>query len=144
MSILQYFTVIKKSRTDDQPCSLTVTLPDPRGPLLDKVPTAAITSANASYCLKGQSETSRKQKGQSSSISIILEALIATPRVSSTFNLSMLDSSYFQISCHTVMLIAIESPNDLMNLTIVNVWNEKPGCFLFYQLHKSEFIYRIF
>ena len=53
MSILQYFTVIKKSRTDDQPCSLSVTLPDPR-PLSDKVLTAAITSANASYCLKGQ------------------------------------------------------------------------------------------
>ena len=44
MSILQYFTVTKKSRSSDQLCS---TLPDPRGPLSDKVPTDAITSANA-------------------------------------------------------------------------------------------------
>ena len=44
MSILQYFTVTKKSRSSDQLCS---TLPDPRGPLSDKVPTDTITSANA-------------------------------------------------------------------------------------------------
>ena len=63
MSILQYFTVtgIKTSRTDDQLCSSSVILPDPRGPLSDKVPTAAITSANAAAITK--SETSRKQKG---------------------------------------------------------------------------------
>ena len=29
------------------------------------------------------------------------------------------------------MSIAIELPNDLMNLTIVNVWNEKPVAFYF-------------
>lgn len=64
MSILQYFTVINKSRIDDQLCSSSaIQLPDPCGPLSDKVPTTAITSGNAavSKAIK-KSETSQKQK----------------------------------------------------------------------------------
>ena len=64
MSILQYYTITKKSRSSDQLSSSSSTLPDPRGPLSDKVPTDAITSANAAVAKAiKKSETSRKQKG---------------------------------------------------------------------------------
>ena len=63
MSILQYLSVAKKPK-DDQLCSSSASLPDPRGPLSEMVPPEAIASANASVTkaiTKG--ETSRKQKG---------------------------------------------------------------------------------
>ena len=64
MSILQYYTITKKSRSSDQLSSSSSTLPDSRGPLLDKVLTDAITSANAAVAKAiKKSETSRKQKG---------------------------------------------------------------------------------
>ena len=64
MSILQYYTITKKSRSSDQLSLSSSTLPDPRGPLSDKVPTDAITSANAAVAKAiKKSETSRKQKG---------------------------------------------------------------------------------
>jgi len=43
MLILQYYKIIKKLRIV---ISLSAILPDPRGPLLEKVPTDAILSAN--------------------------------------------------------------------------------------------------
>jgi len=44
MSILQYVSVVKKSKDDPS----SVILPDPRGPLSEKVPPEAIASANTS------------------------------------------------------------------------------------------------
>ena len=63
MSLLQYFTVTKRSRSNDQSCSSS-SLPDPRGPLSNKMPTDSITSANTAVAKAiEKSETSRKQKG---------------------------------------------------------------------------------
>ena len=62
MSILQYFSIVKKSKSDDQLCSLSATLPG--GLLCDKVPTEAIASANAIVTKAvTKSEMSKKQKG---------------------------------------------------------------------------------
>ena len=64
MSILQYYTITNKSRSSDQLSWSSSTLPDPHDPLSDKVPTDAITSANAAVAKAiKKSETSRKQKG---------------------------------------------------------------------------------
>ena len=64
MSILQYYTITKKSRSSDQLSSSSSTLPDPHGPLSDKVPTDAIASTNVAVtkAIK-KNETSQKQKG---------------------------------------------------------------------------------
>lgn len=61
MSILQYF---KRSKSADQLCLLSATLPDPCGLLCDKVPTKAIASANAAVTKSlTESEVSQQQKG---------------------------------------------------------------------------------
>ena len=65
MSILQYYKVIKKSRSNDQvDSSSAAILPDPRGPLSDEVPTDAITAANAAVAKAiTKCEASRNEKG---------------------------------------------------------------------------------
>lgn len=60
MLILQYLSVVKKSK-DDQLCSSSASLPDPCDPLSEKVPPEAIASAVTKAIAK--SEMSRKQKG---------------------------------------------------------------------------------
>ena len=57
-SILQYFSVVKKSKDDH--CSSSATLPDPRGPLSEKVPSEAIASANAAVA-KAEKRFKRKK-----------------------------------------------------------------------------------
>ena len=60
---MQYLSDVKKSK-DDQLCSSSASLPDPRGPLSETVPPEAIASVNAPVTkaiTKG--ETSQKQKG---------------------------------------------------------------------------------
>ena len=59
MPILQYISVVKKSK-NDQPCSSSVSLPDPRGPLSEKMPPEDIASASAS--VEKVITESRKQK----------------------------------------------------------------------------------
>jgi len=57
MSILNYYEVIRKARNNSSG------LPDPRGPLSDKIPTDAIKSANAVVTKAITSETSQNKKG---------------------------------------------------------------------------------
>jgi len=60
---LQYVSVIKKPKVD-QLCSSSTSLPDPRGPLSEKMPPETIASANASVAKAiAKGEKSRKQKG---------------------------------------------------------------------------------
>jgi len=59
MSILQYVSVVKKSK-DDQLCSSSASSPDPRGSLSEKVPPEAIASANPSI-EKGQKVSKAKR-----------------------------------------------------------------------------------
>jgi len=66
MSILQYFSAVKKSKGDDKLDSSSTALPDPRGPLSEKVPTEVIASANAAIAkviTKGKASHMKKQKG---------------------------------------------------------------------------------
>ena len=65
MSILQYYKVVRKSRSNDEFISSSgIQLPDPRGSLSDKIPTDAIRCANAAVTKAiTKSETSRKKKG---------------------------------------------------------------------------------
>jgi len=58
MSILHYYKVIRKVRNNDEG------LPDPRGPLSDKISTDTIKSANAAVTKAiTKSETSQNKKG---------------------------------------------------------------------------------
>ena len=66
MSILQYFLVVKKPKADDQSCSSSakVLLSDPHDSLSNKLPTEAITLANANVTKAVmKSEALQKQKG---------------------------------------------------------------------------------
>ena len=66
MSILKYFSAVKKSKGDDKLDSSSTTLPDPHGPLSEKVPTEVIASANAAVAkviTKGEASRTKKQKG---------------------------------------------------------------------------------
>ena len=64
MSFLQYYKVIKKSRSNDELSSSSGILPDPRDLLSDKVPTDAITSTNAAVAKAiTKSETPQNKKG---------------------------------------------------------------------------------
>jgi len=61
MSILQYYKVIRKARNNDE---LSSRLPDPHGPLSDKIPTDAIKSANAAVTKAiTKNETSQNKSG---------------------------------------------------------------------------------
>jgi len=65
MSILQYYKVVRKSRSNDELTSSSgIQLPNPRGLLSDKIPTDAIKCANAAVTKAiAKSEASRSKKG---------------------------------------------------------------------------------
>ena len=64
MSILQYYKVVRKSRSNDEFISSSgIQLPNPCGSLSDKIPTDAIKCANAAVTKAiAKSKTSRSKK----------------------------------------------------------------------------------